>query len=612
METESVKAKPFLKWAGGKGQLLTEIQKYYPFADKKITKYAEPFIGGGAVLFDVLNRYDLSEVYISDINAELVNCYWVAQQRVEELIQALTKMQDEYLPLNHEKRREYYAEKRARFNELKNGEKKKGDIEKAALMIFLNRTCFNGLFRVNKKGQFNVPMGAYKNPIICDAQNLRAVSQKLKAVKIVCGDYKKSEVFVDENTFVYFDPPYRPLTETSNFTSYTESQFDDNKQIELAQFAKMLDARGAKIVISNSDPKNENAEDDFFDTLYSAQRVHRVEASRMINCNKNSRGKIKELLITNFERQGSKENASKQDRERSEKKMEKREFKNWMASFKESIADYGYYVDFDKVYRNVNEVKVELNILNSLIGVPNIEVEFENLIRKYPDVLKCIPLLLAVREKEIYCQDEKGGQTYKFTPKQMRPKELEPEKYAYFMEHTGLFDLLKNHIIRDLVDYVTGVETGLDSNGRKNRGGHLMEDLVEGYIKKAGFVKDKTYFKEMYIHQIAEKWGLELSAISNQGKMEKRFDFVVKTGKMVYGIETNFYGSQGSKLNETARSYKTLALEANTIQGFTFVWFTDGKGWSKAKHNLEETFDVMEHIYSIQDMENGIMSEVFR
>lgn len=612
METESVKAKPFLKWAGGKGQLLTEIQKYYPFADKKITKYAEPFIGGGAVLFDVLNRYDLSEVYISDINAELVNCYWVAQQRVEELIQALTKMQDEYLPLNHEKRREYYAEKRARFNELKNGEKKKGDIEKAALMIFLNRTCFNGLFRVNKKGQFNVPMGAYKNPIICDAQNLRAVSQKLKAVKIVCGDYKKSEVFVDENTFVYFDPPYRPLTETSNFTSYTESQFDDNKQIELAQFAKMLDARGAKIVISNSDPKNENAEDDFFDTLYSAQRVHRVEASRMINCNKNSRGKIKELLITNFERQGSKENASKQDRERSEKKMEKREFKNWMASFKESIADYGYYVDFDKVYRNVNEVKVELNILNSLIGVPNIEEEFENLIRKYPDVLKCIPLLLAVREKEIYCQDEKGGQTYKFTPKQMRPKELEPEKYAYFMEHTGLFDLLKNHIIRDLVDYVTGVETGLDSNGRKNRGGHLMEDLVEGYIKKAGFVKDKTYFKEMYIHQIAEKWDLELSAISNQGKMEKRFDFVVKTGKMVYGIETNFYGSQGSKLNETARSYKTLALEANTIQGFTFVWFTDGKGWSKAKHNLEETFDVMEHIYSIQDMENGIMSEVFQ
>ena len=612
METESVKAKPFLKWAGGKGQLLTEIQKYYPFADKKITKYAEPFIGGGAVLFDVLNRYDLSEVYISDINAELVNCYWVAQQRVEELIQALTKMQDEYLPLNHEKRREYYAEKRARFNELKNGEKKKGDIEKAALMIFLNRTCFNGLFRVNKKGQFNVPMGAYKNPIICDAQNLRAVSQKLKAVKIVCGDYKKSEVFVDENTFVYFDPPYRPLTETSNFTSYTESQFDDNKQIELAQFAKMLDARGAKIVISNSDPKNENAEDDFFDTLYSAQRVHRVEASRMINCNKNSRGKIKELLITNFERQGSKENASKQDRERSEKKMEKREFKNWMASFKESIADYGYYVDFDKVYRNVNEVKVELNILNSLIGVPNIEEEFENLIRKYPDVLKCIPLLLAVREKEIYCQDEKGGQTYKFTPKQMRPKELEPEKYAYFMEHTGLFDLLKNHIIRDLVDYVTGVETGLDSNGRKNRGGHLMEDLVEGYIKKAGFVKDKTYFKGMYIHQIAEKWGLELSAISNQGKMEKRFDFVVKTGKMVYGIETNFYGGQGSKLNETARSYKTLALEANTIQGFTFVWFTDGKGWSKAKHNLEETFDVMEHIYSIQDMENGIMSEVFQ
>ena len=186
------------------------------------------------------------------------------------------------------------------------------------------------------------------------------------------------------------------------------------------------------------------------------------------------------------------------------------------------------------------------------------------------------------------------------------------ERYAYFMEHTGLFDLLENHIINNLVDYVTGVETGLDSNGRKNRGGHLMEDLVENFIKKAGFVKDKTYFKEMYIHQITAKWDIDLSAISNQGKMEKRFDFVVKTPAMTYGIETNFYGSGGSKLNETARSYKTLALETDTIDGFTFVWFTDGKGWTSARNNLEETFDVMEHIYNIKDLESGIITEVFK
>ena len=180
------------------------------------------------------------------------------------------------------------------------------------------------------------------------------------------------------------------------------------------------------------------------------------------------------------------------------------------------------------------------------------------------------------------------------------------------MRQTGLFDLLKNHVVNNLVDYATGVETGLDSNGRKNRGGHLMEDLVERFIKKAGFIRDETYFKEMYIHQITEKWGINLSAISNQGKMEKRFDFVVKTPGMIYGIETNFYGSGGSKLNETARSYKTLALDTDTIDGFTFVWFTDGKGWMSAKNNLEETFDVMQHIYNIKDLEDGVMAEVFR
>lgn len=301
MQTKLEKAKPFLKWAGGKGQLLPEIQKYYLFSERKITKYAEPFIGGGAVLFDILNQFDLEEVYISDVNAELINCYRTIQKYPEELIDILLKMQQEYLSLDSENRKKCYTEKRNRFNVLKAEKEKTYDIEKAGLMIFLNRTCFNGLFRVNKKGMFNVPMGAYKNPLICDEQNLRLVSQKLKNVEIVLGDYKKAKEFIDENTFVYFDPPYRPLTSTSNFTSYTENQFGDMQQIELAQFVRVLDERGAKIVISNSDPKNENPEDDFFDDLYSEQKIHRVEANRMINSNKNSRGKIKELLISNFE-----------------------------------------------------------------------------------------------------------------------------------------------------------------------------------------------------------------------------------------------------------------------------------------------------------------------
>jgi len=282
--------------------------------------------------------------------------------------------------------------------------------------------------------------------------------------------------------------------------------------------------------------------------------------------------------------------------------MANRDFNAWLSGFRDSIADYKYYVDFAKVHRNVEDVKVELNILNSLVGSKNIEQDFKALVGRYPDILKCIPLLLAVRAKEIYCQDVNGGCLYKFNTNAQGS-----EEYAYFMRETGLFDLLENHIVSNLVDYVTGVETGLDSNGRKNRGGHLMENLVESYIQKAGFVKDVTYFKEMYIHQITDKWGLDLSAISNQGKSEKRFDFVIKTDDMVYGIETNFYTGGGSKLNETARSYKTLALESDTIDGFTFVWFTDGKGWTSARHNLEETFDIMEHIYSIKDIENGIV-----
>ena len=290
-----------------------------------------------------------------------------------------------------------------------------------------------------------------------------------------------------------------------------------------------------------------------------------------------------------------------------------RDFSKWLSGFRDSIADYGYYIDFEKVHRNVDSIKVELNILNSLIGSKNIETDFENLMRKYPEVLKCIPLLLAVRANEIYCQDENGGHLFQFDFGKYPPNShAHYERYKYFMRETGLFDLLENHIVNNLVDYATGVETGLDSNGRKNRGGHLMEDLVESFIQKAGFVKGVNYFKEMYIHQITDKWNIDLSAISNQGKMEKRFDFVVKTPNMIYGIETNFYGSGGSKLNETARSYKTLAWETEEIDGFTFVWFTDGKGWTSARNNLEETFDVMQHIYNIKDLVDGVISEVFK
>lgn len=288
--------------------------------------------------------------------------------------------------------------------------------------------------------------------------------------------------------------------------------------------------------------------------------------------------------------------------------MNNRDFDSWLSKFRLSISRYDYYVNFDKVVENAEKYKIELNILNSLIGSKNIEDDFEKIIEKYPETLKCIPVLLAVRGNEIYAQDEAGAFIYKFDE-----PSCSMEQYKYFMRKTGLFDLLANHIVNNLIDYVLGVETGLDSNGRKNRGGHQMEDLVESYIEKAGFVREENYFKEMYLADVEKKWNINLSALSNQGKARKRFDFVVKTDNMIYAIETNFYGGTGggSKLNETARSYKMLSQEADTVDGFRFVWFTDGTAWRSARGNLRETFDVMDYIYSIDDMENGIMERIF-
>ena len=269
------------------------------------------------------------------------------------------------------------------------------------------------------------------------------------------------------------------------------------------------------------------------------------------------------------------------------------------------IQRYINNIDFEKVIKNVDEIKVELNILNSLIGSKNIEDEFEKVVTRYPETLKCIPLLLAVRSNEIYAQDEDGAFLYNF-----KTMNYAVEQYKVFMRKTGLFDMIANHLVNNLVDYALGIETGLDSNGRKNRGGHQMEDLVEKYIVAAGFKKNENYFKEMYLKDIESKWNIDLSALSNQGKAAKRFDFVIKTDKMIYAIETNFYGGGGSKLNETARSYKMLSQEADTIDGFTFVWFTDGIGWKSARGNLRETFEVMDTIYSIDDMENRIIEKL--
>ncbi len=286
----------------------------------------------------------------------------------------------------------------------------------------------------------------------------------------------------------------------------------------------------------------------------------------------------------------------------------KRDFAQWLVTFTDSIANYKYYINFETIYKNAEIYKVELNMMNSLIGSEKIEKDFEDLVQKYPEVLKCIPTLLAVRQSEIIVLDDDGNK-FEYNFKNMN---YDTKQYKVFMRETGLFNLLEKHLVNNLYDYVLGVECGLNSNSRKNRGGHLMEDLVEKFIQKAGFKKNETYFKEMYLQDIEKKWKLDMSFISNKNQATKRFDFVIKTDKCIYGIETNFYASVGSKLNETARSYKMIAEEADKVEGFQFVWFTDGMGWYLARNNLKETFDNMEHIYNIADMKNGIINKIFR
>ncbi len=281
-----------------------------------------------------------------------------------------------------------------------------------------------------------------------------------------------------------------------------------------------------------------------------------------------------------------------------------RNFDKWLSTFCESIASYDYYVDFDKVVKNASQYRDEFCALDSLIGSEDPRSKFVTLVNKMPSIMKSIPILVAIRDSEVKVVDD--GELYRFN---FDKPNYSVEQYADFMERIGLFSMFSNHLISSVYDYATGVEVGLDSNGRKNRGGHLMEDLVESYLKK----EKLEYSKECYIGNLEMEYEMDLSPISNNGKMEKRFDFVVYGGEQVYAMEVNFYKSSGSKLNETARSYKTLALESREIDRFNFVWVTDGKGWESARNNLRETFDVMEHLYCINDLkQSGFRNLLFR
>jgi len=299
------KARPFLKWAGGKGQLLAQIGRHLPpgLWEGSLTKYAEPFIGGGAVFFQIENSFNVDEFFIADMNEDLVLAYRTIRQQVELLIERLLAIERAYRLLDVDGRNEFFYETRELFNQHKtmaSGNAPKDEALHVARLIFLNRTCFNGLYRVNSSGEFNVPHGSYKNPRICDAANLRTVSSSLRNTEIRFGDFTACRDFVDENTFVYLDPPYRPISKTASFNSFYKKPFGDEEQERLAHFYQELGNLGAKLMLSNSDPHNENPGDSFFEDLYAGFSIHKVSASRKINSNGAKRGPITELLIANY------------------------------------------------------------------------------------------------------------------------------------------------------------------------------------------------------------------------------------------------------------------------------------------------------------------------
>lgn len=298
------KVRPFVKWAGGKNKLIPQMEQYYTkeLKENKIDVYIEPFVGGGAILIDILKKYNIKKAYAFDINKNLINCYNIIKDKVESLVLELKKLEEEYLKLDDENRKEYYYDIRKKYNSI-NIENENEALEKTTYFIFLNKTCFNGLYRENRRGQFNVPIGKYKNPTICDEENLIELSKLIKNVTFINGDYRESYKYIEENTFIYFDPPYRPINKTSSFTSYSKEDFNDENQKKLGEYFRKINDNNSnvKLMLSNSNPKNNNEKDDFFEQIYNGFKINEIKANRMINSNKEKRGKISELLIINYE-----------------------------------------------------------------------------------------------------------------------------------------------------------------------------------------------------------------------------------------------------------------------------------------------------------------------
>lgn len=609
--------KPFLKWAGGKTQLIPTILQELPDNMHDFNTYVEPFLGAGAVFIKFLEDDYFEKYIINDINSRLINLYKVIRDDVELLITSLTEVRDKYLALSidNDDRKEMYYEIRDKFNS-----NDIGRIELAAYFIFLNKTCFNGLFRENSKGGFNVPIGSFKNnPDMFDADELRGLSRALNKknssgenrVIILNGSYKELQNYINENSFVYFDPPYRPVTE-KGFSEYNKSGFNDEAQKELANFFNEMSNKGATLMLSNSDPKNLDKEDMFFDELYSKFNIKKVYANRSINSNGAARGNISELLIMNY---GESEESEMNDF--SKVYSEQLGFSNrddifnfLVDNVKSTIKGWDYFVNWEKAIGNMKNVEQALNTLNYLIGKPDIKQAARELISENPQVINVFPILVATRDKDFKILEpiEENLMNFKefdFSKKRTRKDDLtteEIEDAIEFLEKTKLLSLFEDKTIKSLVDYVLGVEVGLDSNARKNRTGTAMEDIVEVLVRKLCEEHHWEYKTQATVKDIESTWGI----IVPTDKSQRRYDFAINNNGKLLLAEVNYYSGGGSKLKTVANEFTKLDKYIEE-GGFQFCWITDGLGWNTAKKPLRDAFDNMRQIFNLEMIEQGAL-----
>lgn len=620
--------KPFLKWAGGKSQLLNEIIQELPTDVKQMKRYVEPFVGAGAVFIHFLENNYFEEYIINDINSKLINLYKVIRDKPEDLIEEVQKLKTEYLEAELEEREKLFYKIRTDFNSIDSR-----SIQLAAYFVFLNKTCFNGLYRENSKGRFNVPFGKYKNPSFFNEAQLREISRLLNLrnesgefkVKILNKSFDELEEYIDGDTFVYCDPPYRPVT-TGGFTTYNKSNFNDEAQVLLRDFYKTLHKKGAKIMLSNSDPKNLDKNDNFFDDLYSKFNIKRVYAKRAINSVGTKRGKISELLITNYKDKVKIEAApTKEDTEiKGYLEAESSDLvKIFTKSLLETNRGFNFYVNWERPSRIISEYNIELNTLNALVKNKNYDEDFKKIVKKIPTVINVFPALFALSKNER--ENLKKGKDffklvnidaleddvieYRFNIKDEEPlNEYEIDKYLDFTKKIGLKYLFTNLLEKHLVDYLIGCEVGLDSNARKNRGGLAFELAIEPIIVDIA----KQYDIEVVIQKqfkTLRKRGLEISEdIAN-----RKADFILIKDNKIMNIEANFYGGAGSKPEEIIDSYinRQEDLKNNNIE---FVLITDGKKcWqNEQKPQLLKGFRHLNYLLNFNMSKNGILEEIIK